>query len=141
MYFGGRITGFLFSTHLLILQLVEFKNRKTVVQEVFSKYAVLIVTKAGNSHNSHKNFQAFVTYNSANFGTISCTPVFSFLNSTNWRIKRWAKTRMIKQKVKQVEKLEICKKNRQNGISPTKIPEFVNVRQVISHKRAKMARK
>ena len=43
------------STHLLIVQLVEFKNGKTTVQEVFSKYAVLNVTKAGNSHNNCLN--------------------------------------------------------------------------------------
>ena len=43
------------STHLLILQLVEFKNGKTTVQEVFSKYAVLNVTKAGNSHKNFLN--------------------------------------------------------------------------------------
>ena len=39
----------------LILQLVVLKNVKTGVQEVFSKYAVLNVTKAGNSHKNFLN--------------------------------------------------------------------------------------
>ena len=41
-------------------------------------------------------FQAFVTFNSANFETASWTPVFTFLNSTDWRIQRWAETKMKK---------------------------------------------
>ena len=55
MYFGGQITGFLFSTYLLILQLVAFKNVKTGVQEVVSKYAKFNVTKAGNSQKKDLN--------------------------------------------------------------------------------------
>ena len=34
-------------------------------------------------------FPAFVTFNLAFFETTSWTPVFTFLNANNWRIKKW----------------------------------------------------
>ena len=53
MYLGSPTNRVL--TNILILQLMAFKNVKTGILEIVSKYGKLNVTKDGNSHKNFLN--------------------------------------------------------------------------------------